>query len=86
MALVVFALLAATSSAWAQRKLGATYWKRLQQLGYLGLVFVGLDLAVLGDGTFIRTPLGLLLGFLVVSTLAIAGYGYVKTLKLRESR
>ncbi len=85
MALFVFALLAVTSNQWAQKKLGK-HWKQIQQLGYVGLVFIGLDLAVLGDGTFIRTPLGLLLGFVVVSTLAIAGYGYVKPLKLRESR
>lgn len=77
MALSVFALLAVTSTAWAQRKLG-THWKKLQQLGYLGLIFVGLDLAVLGDGTFIRTPLGLLLAALVFGTLAVAAYDYLK--------
>lgn len=77
MALIVFALLAVTSNAWAQRKLGQ-YWKPLQQLGYLGLIFVGLDLTVLGDGTFIRTPLGMLLGVVVAGTLGVAGFDFLR--------
>ncbi len=81
MALIVFALLAVTSNAWAMRKLGGKNWKRLQQLGYLGLVLVGLDLLVLADGTFIRTPLGLFLGLLVAAALALAAVQYIRGLK-----
>jgi len=75
-ALVVFALLAVTSNPWAQRKLGARNWKRLQQLGYLGLLLVGLDLFVLADGSFIRTPLGASLAILVFGTLVLAAVPY----------
>jgi len=77
MALAVFAVLAATSNAMAQKKLGK-WWKPLQQLGYLGLLFVGLDLAVLGDGTFIRTPLGIGMALFVFGTLSVAAYDYFR--------
>ena len=85
MALVVFALLTATSNAWAMRKLGGKNWKRLQQLGYLGLLLVGLDLLVLADGTFSRTPLGAFLAVLVFGTLAIAAIQYIRELKCKAS-
>lgn len=73
-ALTLFAFLAATSNRWAETKMGWKNWKRLQQSGYVALLFVGLDLLVLGGGTFIRTPLGLLLGGIVAGTLGLAAY------------
>ncbi|MBI5225735.1 ferric reductase-like transmembrane domain-containing protein [Candidatus Micrarchaeota archaeon] len=80
-ALIIFAFLAVTSNRWAEKRLGFKYWKRLQQLGYLALAFVGLDLLVLGSGTFVRTPLGLLLGGIVAATLGLAAWDVWKNKK-----
>ena len=73
MALLVFAALAVTSNKVSKRILG-DHWKDLQRAGYVGLGLVFADLLVLGDGTFIRTPIGGLLLIVVLAALAFGIY------------
>ena len=84
-ALTIFAVLAVTSNRWAEKWFGFKRWKRLQQFGYVGLLFIGLDLLVLGGGTFIRTPLGLLLGIVVFGTLGLAAWSGWKNKKKKTT-
>lgn len=75
MALAVFAALAVTSTRFAEKALGKN-WKTLQRAGYAGLSLVIADLLVLGDGTFIQTPVGLLLGLAAFLGLALGIRGW----------
>lgn len=83
MALVVFALLAATSNRISQKILGKN-WKALQRAGFVGLFLVWADLLVLADGSFVKTPIGAFLFLTVTLGLALGIRGWFSG-KTREN-
>ncbi|MBI4361454.1 ferric reductase-like transmembrane domain-containing protein [Candidatus Micrarchaeota archaeon] len=75
MALVIFAALAVTSTRFAEKALGKN-WKRIQRAGYVALALVLADVLVLGDGTFVKTPIGLVLAFAALGGLVLGVRGW----------
>lgn len=75
---ILFSVLAATSSSLVIEGLGYETWRRIQQTGYVALVFVLLHVAFIGEGKYLSSWIGQVVFILVLATLLARVYLLMK--------